>query len=98
MPHPTIFLPDWVALVVVTVGFVLAYVVACMLERAVSWLLLRFGPAMKSECAWCRKDMGRVRCTREMAGRVTHGICPKCADGVLAQIGNGPAVILPKKP
>ena len=35
---------------------------------------------MKTQCAWCRKDMGDKPSEPELDDRVSHGICPECRE------------------
>lgn len=45
---------------------------------------------MKVQCAWCGKDMGEKPAAKiEFDGKVTHGICEKCRDAVLADFYAG---------
>lgn len=43
-------------------------------------------PVLRRVCAWCQRDMGVVVCEPKMAGQVTHGICPTCAEKQLAEL------------
>lgn len=41
-------------------------------------------------CAWCKKDMGTKVCVPEMAGKVSHGICPECTKKTLGALAISP--------
>jgi hypothetical protein len=36
-------------------------------------------------CSWCKKVIGAVPCDLDKDGQKTHGICPACAEKVLAE-------------
>lgn len=36
-------------------------------------------PLMPLVCSWCGNAMGAKSCKPEVAGRVSHGCCPRCA-------------------
>lgn len=42
---------------------------------------------MKRVCAWCRKQLGRVDSQASLENVITHGICEKCSDNLLFQMG-----------
>ena len=42
---------------------------------------------MKRVCAWCRKQLGRVDSQGSLENVITHGICEKCSDNLLFQMG-----------
>lgn len=42
---------------------------------------------MKRVCAWCRKELGRVDSQTGFENVITHGICEKCRDNLLFQMG-----------
>jgi hypothetical protein len=35
-------------------------------------------PTMLEVCAYCKKEVGRVKCSPEQVGEVTHGVCREC--------------------
>lgn len=41
---------------------------------------------LRVTCAWCRAPMGFKACRREQAGATSHGICPTCYTGQLADL------------
>jgi hypothetical protein len=42
---------------------------------------------MKRVCAWCKKELGRLDSQTSFEIRITHGICEKCRDNLLFQMG-----------
>jgi hypothetical protein len=48
---------------------------------------------MKVVCAWCKKDLGAKACVPEMVGKISHGICPACADGLREEARTAPRPI-----
>lgn len=42
---------------------------------------------MKVICCYCGKDLGGRRCTPEMSGSVSHGICRKCDKELRHRLG-----------
>jgi hypothetical protein len=42
---------------------------------------------MKSVCAWCSKELGRVDSRAGFENVITHGICGNCKDNMLFQMG-----------
>ena len=42
---------------------------------------------MKRVCAWCKKELGRVDSQANFENVITHGICEKCRDNMLFQMG-----------
>lgn len=41
---------------------------------------------MRIICGWCGGKLGTKPCVPSMADEVSHGICPKCAKGVLSDM------------
>jgi len=42
---------------------------------------------MKRVCAWCREELGSVDSPASFKNVITHGICEKCRDNLLFQMG-----------
>ena len=58
-------------------------------EEALRQATLEPGQASTSTlrviCGWCRVELPPQPCTPEMAGQVSHGLCPTCAAAWRAQ-------------
>ncbi len=42
---------------------------------------------MRLICAWCRRDIGRVKGSKLPDSEISHGICESCQDNIVFQEG-----------